>query len=67
LPGQQLADTPHRAIRQPREHVGETSTRINAVELGGLDQGVDRGGAASAFVGSREGQVVRPSGRIVKI
>ena len=45
-------------ILQAREDIGEPSLRIDIVELGGLDQRVDRGGAAPAFVGAREGPVV---------
>jgi len=31
---------------------------VDIVELGGVDQRVDRGGATAAFVGAREGPVV---------
>jgi antitoxin component of MazEF toxin-antitoxin module len=40
-------------VGQPRQHIGEPGLRIDAVELGGLDQGVDGGGAAGALVGAR--------------
>jgi len=36
------------SIGQPGEHVGEPGARIDVVELGGLDQGVDRRDAVSS-------------------
>ena len=73
LPGQEFVDPPRRMIGQPSEDIGEPGARIDAVELGGLDQGVDGGGTAAAFVGTGEGPVVaadrnsaqRPLGGIV--
>ena len=44
-------------IRQTGKHVGEPGLRIDVVELGGLDERVDGGGAPAAFVGSGEGPV----------
>ena len=60
-------------IRQPREDIGEPGLRVDVVELGGLDERVDRGGASATFVGAGEGPVVatdrdaaqRPLGGIV--
>jgi hypothetical protein len=49
-------------IGQPGEHVGKPGLRIDAVELGGLDQRVDGGGAAAAFVGAGEGPVLAADG-----
>ena len=43
--------------RQSGEDIGEPGARIDAVELGGLDQGVHGGGAAAAGIGSGEGPV----------
>jgi hypothetical protein len=40
-------------VGQPGEHVGEPGLRVDAVELGGLDQGVDRRRPLPAAVGSR--------------
>ena len=50
VPGEQVVDPLCRIVGQPRQHVGEPGLGINAVELGGLDQGVDGGGAPAAFV-----------------
>src|SRR5258705_6866862 len=36
------------------QHVAQPSLGIDVVELGGLDQGVDRGGSLAAVVGSSE-------------
>ena len=58
IPGQQVADPPGGMIGQARQHVGKPGLRIDVVELGGLDQGVDGGGAAAAFVRAGEGPVV---------
>ena len=73
IPRQQIGDVLGRMVWQSRQHVGEPGARIDAVELGGLDERVDGGGAASAFVGTREGPVVaadrnpaqRPLGGVV--
>jgi hypothetical protein len=42
-----------RVVGQPGEDVGEPSLRIDAVELGGLDQGVDRRRPFATAVRSR--------------
>jgi hypothetical protein len=51
-------------IRQSHEDVGEPSLRIDVVELGGMDQRIDRGGAAAAVIGpGRQGaKVIERSG-----
>jgi hypothetical protein len=36
------------------EHVGEPSLRVDVVELGGADQGIDDGGALATAVGAAE-------------
>src|SRR5436190_13341742 len=54
VPGQEIGDA--------GEHVGEVALRVAAVELGGLDQGVDRGGAAAAGIGAGE-QVILAADR----
>ena len=48
VPRQELVDPPGGVIGQARQHVGEPGLRVDVVELGGLDQRVDRGGAATA-------------------
>jgi hypothetical protein len=57
IPRQKLADAFGRIVGQSCEHVGEPGLRIDAVELGGLDQRVDGGGALAALVGAGEGPV----------
>src|SRR5260363_80824 len=42
----------------PGEHVGKPSLRIDAIEPGSLDQRVNGGGAAAAFVGAGKGPVL---------
>jgi hypothetical protein len=40
------------------EHITEPGLRIDVVELGSLDQGVDDGRAATTFIGTSEGPVL---------
>jgi hypothetical protein len=49
-------------IGQAGEHIGEPGLRVDVIELGGLDQRIDGGGAPAAFVGSGEGPVLAPDG-----
>ena len=60
MPGQKLLDALSGMIRQPGEHVGEPSLRIDVVELGGRDQRIDGCGATAAFVRTGEGPVAAP-------
>jgi hypothetical protein len=53
VPGEEFVDALHRVIGQPGQHVGEPSLRVDAVELGGLDQGVDRRRPLAATIRSR--------------
>jgi hypothetical protein len=48
--GKALAGRRSPPARQFEEHIGEVVLRVEAVELGGFDQGVDRGGAAAAGI-----------------
>ena len=48
--GQQLFEPGCRMIGDASEDIGEPSLRIDIVELGGLDQGVDDGGALTAAI-----------------
>jgi len=48
-------------IRQSGKHVCEPSLRIDAVELGGLDQRVDCGGAMAAMSEPAKVQFLRPT------
>src|SRR6202035_196769 len=58
IPGQEFVDAPGGVIRQACQHVGEPGLRIDIVELASLDQRVDGGSAATAFIGTHEGPVV---------
>jgi hypothetical protein len=49
-------------IGKAGEDIGEPSLRVDAVELGGLDQRVDGGGAPGAFVEAGKGPVVSSDG-----
>jgi hypothetical protein len=53
VPGQEFGDTSGRMIGDAGEHVGDIVLRVETVELGGLDQGIDcRGAAAARLPGS---------------
>jgi hypothetical protein len=67
IPGQQFGDPLGRMIRQPREHIDEPSLRVDVVELGGLDERVDGGGAMAAFVGACEGPILSPERNLALI
>jgi len=45
-------------IGQSGKDIREPSLRVNVIELGGRNQGVDGGGATPAFVGAGESPVV---------
>jgi hypothetical protein len=49
-------------IGQSGEGVGEPGARVDAVEVGRLDQGVEGGGALAALVGAGEGPVAPADG-----
>src|SRR4249920_213327 len=52
VPGQKLIQPLDSMIVDAREHVGEPGLRINAVELGGSDEGIDGGSAPAALIGA---------------
>jgi hypothetical protein len=62
VPRQEFGDAPSRVVGDPVEDVGEVMLRINAVELGGLDQRVHRCGAPAAGVGAGEEPVLAADG-----
>lgn len=45
VPGQEFIDAPGGMVVQAREDVDEPGLRVDIVEFGGLDEGVDCGGA----------------------
>ena len=53
IPGQQVGDPLGGMIGQSRQDIDEPGLRVDVIELGGLDEGVDGGGAPAAFVRSR--------------
>ena len=50
------------ASPNPRQHVPQPCLGIDAVELGGLEERVDRGGALAALVRAGEGPVAAAKG-----
>src|SRR5580692_9291890 len=58
VPRQEFVDPLGGMILQSRQDVCEPGLRIDVVELGGFDEGVDGGGAAAAVVGAGERPVV---------
>src|ERR1700685_298791 len=73
MPREKLTNPPDWMIWESGEHVGEPGTGVDVVELGGLDQRVDGGGAPAAFIRSCECPIVtadrdtaqRPFGGVV--
>ena len=51
-----------RVVSDAGEHVGEVVLRVETVELGALDQGIDRGGAATAGIGASEQVILAANG-----
>jgi hypothetical protein len=60
VPGQEFLDAVDRMIGDAGQHVSEIGFGIETVEFGAADQGVDRGGALAAGIGTGE-QVVLPT------
>ena len=54
IPGQQIGDPIDWVIGDACEHVAEIVFRIEPVELGRTDEGVDRSGPLSAGIGAGE-------------
>jgi hypothetical protein len=73
IPRQKLADPLVRLVGDARQHVREPGLRIDAVQLAGLDQGVDRRRPLPTAIRAGEGPVApangdaaqRPLGRVV--
>src|SRR6266404_142975 len=62
VPGQKLFDTVDRMIRDSGEHIRQVGFRIDSVELRSSNQAVDRCGAFTADVGSREEIILSSQG-----
>jgi hypothetical protein len=50
VPGQEFGDAPCRMVGDAVEQVGDVVLRVESVELGALNQGINRRGAASAGI-----------------
>ena len=69
VPGKQVGDAIDGVVGDAGEHVAEPGFRIEAVELGGLDQGIKGGGTITASVGPGKKVIFpapRASGRICR-
>jgi hypothetical protein len=53
---------PRRVVSDAGEHVGEVVLRVETVELGALDQGIDCGGAATTGIGASEQVILAANG-----
>ena len=62
VPGRQFVDTVDRVVGDAGEHLGQVGLRIEAVQFGGFDDGVDGGGALAAFLGAGEQPVLSSQG-----
>jgi hypothetical protein len=58
IPGQKFIDPLGRMVLQASEDIGGPGVRIDVVDLGGVDQRIDRGSAAATFIRACEGPVV---------
>ena len=54
VPGQEFVETRRRVVGDAAQNVGEPRLRIDAIELGGSNQGVDCSGALAATIGTCE-------------
>jgi len=57
VPGQKLSQPSGYMIVDARKNIGEPGLRVDIVELGGGDEGVDSCGSPTALIGSGEGPV----------
>ena len=62
VPGQEFGDPPRRVVSDAGEQVGEIVLWIETVELGALDQGVDRSGAVAAGIGAGKQIILAANG-----
>lgn len=65
VPREQVFDALDRVICDSNKDVAEIGLGIYVVELGGLDQGIQRGGMLAAAVGSGEQPVLAVDNREV--
>lgn len=61
IPRQEFVNALGGMIRQAAEYIGEPSLRIDVVELGAGDEGVDGRGASAALIGACEGPILLPT------
>ena len=62
VPGQEFGNAPRRMVGDADEHVGEIVLRVETVELGTLDQGVDCSGAAASGIGAGKQIILAANG-----
>ena len=62
IPGQEFGNAPRRMVGDADEHVGEIVLRVETVELGTLDQGVDCSGAAASGIGAGKQIILAANG-----
>jgi hypothetical protein len=58
VPGQKFIDALGGMVLQAGEDIGEPGVRIDVVDPGGVDQGIDRSSAATTFIRACEGPVM---------
>src|SRR4051794_13046891 len=61
-PGQEVADPLGGMVGQTGEDVGEPSLRVDAMELAGFHQGVDRRGPLATTIRTGKGPIPAPDG-----
>src|ERR1700731_1711474 len=63
MPGQELTDAVYRMVGDAREHVAQVSFGVEAVELGGLDQGIHRGRPDPTQIGAGKEIILAPQSK----
>src|ERR1700734_1775403 len=58
VPGQKFIDALGGMVLQAGEDIGEPGVRIDVIDPGGVDQGIDRSSAATTFIRACEGPVM---------
>ena len=62
VPGQEFSDEASRVVGDAEEQVSEIVLRVEAVELGALDQRIERSGAAAAGIGAGKQIILAANG-----
>src|SRR3974390_3891171 len=62
VPGEEFSEAASRVVGEAEEQVSEIVLRVEAVELGALDQRIERSGAAAAGIGAGKQIILAANG-----